>query len=175
MPSKSHFATSQLKKTRRHDFYSTVFRYVLPGTETATWNRGIIRKVNDKTADVVYVDYGTLDEVLLCDIRLDITLEDVPIQTQRCVLHNIMPVDGAADWPVETLNYIHKLVVDKEFKAVVKAQRQATHVSLEGELKIEKHLVLQGMAVIMEKKAKAKDKSKKKFHKKKYSEKSENK
>lgn len=83
---------------------------------------------------VFFVDYGTLDAVDRRDIRLDIILEDTPIQAMRCVLHNVRPAvehkDENGSWTVEVLNTLHEWIVDKEFEVTVKSKGPPLRVTM---------------------------------------------
>ena len=76
---------------------------------------------------VFFVDYGTLDSVSIRDIRLNTMLEELPVQAIRCKLDNIQPVagsqpEGTREWKVETLDHLHTLIVEKEFRVRVKGR-----------------------------------------------------
>lgn len=80
-----------------------------------------------------YADYGTLDKVPKKDIRLNIDLEDEPVQTVRCAFYNLRPTgDGANGWEsrIDDLNEIHHLAVDQKFKVKVKAVGPPIQVTL---------------------------------------------
>ena len=85
---------------------------------------------------MLFVDYGSLGWVDGRDIRLNIMLEEVPVQAIRCVLHNIRPLNiqhpprGRVKWPVETLNYLEELTVGKSFSVHVLSRGPPVEVSL---------------------------------------------
>ncbi|XP_032786585.2 uncharacterized protein LOC116924198 isoform X1 [Daphnia magna] len=101
------------------------------------WYRAIVKKteVELEKVTVFFVDYGTLDSVDCRDIRLNIMLEELPTQTVCCKLFNIRPpvedlTDRKWDWPVKTLDHLHELIVDKEFRVIVKGKGPPLPVAL---------------------------------------------
>lgn len=71
---------------------------------------------------VVYCDdFGNMDVVDIKDIRLDIALQETPVQVLRCSLHNLQPVGGAPEWSNEQRNFIFKEAAKWTFRTVVKA------------------------------------------------------
>ncbi len=102
-----------------------------------SWHRAIVSKIDDNPEEVtvIFVDYGTLDAVDRRNIRLNIMLEELPIQAIRCVLHNVRPPpsSGAVEtpkWPVATLNRLHVMIVEKEFRVRVKGRGPPLEVAL---------------------------------------------
>lgn len=118
-----------------------------------------------------FVDYGTLDAVDRRDIRLNIMLEDLPIQALRCVLHNIQPLVGdeparKSKWSIETLNTLHRWIVDNEYRVIVKGKGPPLQVVLTtNRTSIGKEMVNTSMAEFI--------KVKKKFNRKKGSQRKE--
>lgn len=90
------------------------------------WYRGIVKRIGQPgIVDVLFVDYGTLDEVDCRDIRLKIMLEEVPVIAISCKLFNVRPLantDGKLEWQEGMLNEIHKEIVDQEFRIHVKGR-----------------------------------------------------
>lgn len=71
---------------------------------------------------VFFVDYGVVKVVGSFDIRRDVILTEVPIQTFRCTLHNVKPVvvnKSNLNWPDDAICFIHEVVVKKEFNVKV--------------------------------------------------------
>ena len=101
---------------------------------------------------VIFVDYGTKDSVDKHDVRLNIMLEEIPVQAIRCVLHNIRPPGvreptGNLEWPLLNLNHLHSLIVDQEFRVRVKRRGSPIEVSLKNECNsIAKLFVMNEMA-----------------------------
>ena len=58
--------------------------------------------------EVIFVDCGTLDAVKRSNIRLNIILEQKPLQGIWCTLHNIQPPLGKSEWFVPILNSLQK-------------------------------------------------------------------
>lgn len=113
---------------------------------------------------VFYADWGTLDTVNKNDIRLDIDLEDVPVQAVRCTLYNLKPAGDASNgWEIDDLNKIHPRAVDKKFKVHVKAAGPPIQVvlfQLNGR-NFNKELVAENLAEFVEIEPKKKYKKKK--------------
>ena len=112
-------------------FYTV--RYKLDGK----WYRATILNTagNRTKVEVFFVDYGTRDEVDRYDIRLNIMLESIPIQTIKCTIHNIKvpgtKTNDATEWPISTLDHLHQLIVDQTCRVIVHTQSpSANFVSL---------------------------------------------
>jgi hypothetical protein len=112
---------------------------------------------------VIFVDYGTRDSVQLKNIRLDIKFEAIPILALRCTLHNIRVPDSGnqlggakAPWPLETLNILHSMIVEEEFRVTIINNGIPLQVHLLSRNKgvISKKLVEQGLAEFVETKQK---------------------
>ncbi|KAI9557591.1 hypothetical protein GHT06_017419 [Daphnia sinensis] len=139
------------------------------------WYRAIVKQneVELEKVTVFFVDYGTLDSVDCCDIRLNIMLEELPTQTVCCKLFNIRPpVEDLSDrkweWPVETLNHLHQLIVDHEFRVIVKGKGPPLPVALvtHKQSSIASYLVENKMAELIDPNLKRKKSKKKKLEKK---------
>jgi len=136
------------------------------------WCRAIVQEVNSEPGrvTVIFVDYGTRDSVQLKNIRLDIQFEEIPILALPCTLHNIrVPGSGnqlggtKVQWPIETLNILHNMIVEKEFRVIVKANGVPLQVHLSSRYDgvVSKKLVAKGLAEFVEiKKCNKKNKSK---------------
>lgn len=128
------------------------------------WYRGVVETVHpDKgTADVVYVDYGNGEEVSLRDIRLNVMLEDIPMQALRCKIQNIKPVGGASSWDDKAISEIGKILVEKELPCRVMAVGPALSVVLgRGNNLIAQELVDKGLAEHVESPSKIKRRNRK--------------
>ena len=114
-----------------------------------SWYRATIRSVERDVVSVFFVDYGTLDDVNPLNIRRNIMLESVPIQTICCSIHNIQPPgdsrENPVEWPVETLNYLHQYIVEKTCHVTVYV-KSPLQVSLRLSCDVGKHLVDKKMA-----------------------------
>lgn len=120
-----------------------------------------------------FVDYGTLDAVDRRDIRLNIMLEELPTLTICCKLFNIRPnvgdrTDGKREWPMETLNHLHELIVDEEFRVLVKGNGPPMPVVLKTnkQSSIASYLVGKKMAEFIDPNLKKYKRKKKKWEKK---------
>lgn len=72
------------------------------------------------------VDYGVTENVGCCEIRRDILLTNIPVQTFCCILHNIKPLHAGKQiklysWPVGTIDSFHEVAVNQEFNVQVKS------------------------------------------------------
>ncbi|XP_041968459.1 RING finger protein 17 isoform X2 [Aricia agestis] len=76
--------------------------------------RGRVLEVNEAAATCLihYIDYGNEEICPFVNIRKSIALYQIPIQAHRCVLGRIRPV--AKHWDRQTLDYIHKSIVEKQ-------------------------------------------------------------
>ena len=102
--------------------YYFISRYKLD----KSWCRAIVKRPDEPGSVVVlFVDFGTLDVVDCHDIRLNIVLEELPTLAICCKLFNVRPfanTEGILEWPEETLNAIHREIVDHEFRIRVKGR-----------------------------------------------------
>ena len=110
-------------------------------------------------ATVIFVDYGTRDSVQLKNIRLDIKFEEIPILAVRCTLYNIrVPGSGnqlggvKALWSKETLDILHKMIVDHEFRVTIKNKGLPLQVLLHSDSigSVAEKLVEQSLAELTE-------------------------
>ena len=69
------------------------------------------------------MDYGTVDVVNTMDIRLNLAMEEKPIQVLRCALYNLNQQleIGDQEFDMEHVAAMREEVVDREFKVVVKS------------------------------------------------------
>ncbi|CAH0752000.1 unnamed protein product [Diatraea saccharalis] len=76
--------------------------------------RGRILEVNEETSTCLihYVDYGNEETCTFTNLRKSIALYQIPIQAHKCILDRIRPI--GAQWDRQTLDYIHKSVVEKQ-------------------------------------------------------------
>ncbi|CAH0399146.1 unnamed protein product [Chilo suppressalis] len=76
--------------------------------------RGRVLEVNEETSTCLihYVDYGNEETCSFANLRKSIALYQIPIQAHKCALDRIRPV--GAQWDRQTLDYIHKSVVEKQ-------------------------------------------------------------
>ena len=136
-----------------------------------SWHRAIVDEAEDDQGEVtvIFVDYGRKDSVDKHDVRLNIMLEEIPVQAIRCVLHNIRPPGGVREptgnleWPLLNLNHLHSLIVDQEFRVRVKRRGSPIEVSLKNECNsIAKLFVMNEMAEYLVHPSKKKSYKKKK-------------
>ena len=107
-----------------------IARYELDGK----WYRATVAAtdIDENKVEVIFVDYGTRDDVDRHHIRLNVMLQWIPIQTIKCTIHNIQvpgtKADDVIDWPIQTLDYLHKLIVDQTCCVKVHAQSSLANV-----------------------------------------------
>jgi len=70
------------------------------------------------------VDYGTVDVVDTLDIRLNLAMEEKPIQVLHCILYNLNQQleNGVDELDLEQVASMREEVADREFKVVVKSR-----------------------------------------------------
>jgi len=106
-------------------YYSTDYNliYVYKYRYRDDWYRGIIAQVNGKVVTVLFSDYGTCNVVDINDIRLDIALEEKPVQVLHCSLYNLnqLECDPGQEWKADHVKEMREAVVEREFRVVVKA------------------------------------------------------
>ncbi|CAH0584434.1 unnamed protein product [Chrysodeixis includens] len=76
--------------------------------------RGRVLQVNkeDSTCLIHYIDYGNEELCSFENLRKSVPLHQIPTQAHKCVLNRIRPV--GKQWDRQTLDYIHKSVVEKQ-------------------------------------------------------------
>ena len=82
------------------------------------------------------MDYGTVDVVDTKDIRLNLAMEEKPIQVLHCILYNVNQQleNGAQELDKEYVAAMREEVVDREFKVVVKSIEPPPQVMIYPEL-----------------------------------------
>ncbi len=72
---------------------------------------------------VHFSDYGTYNVVDINDIRLDIALEEKPVQVLHCSLYNLnqLECDPGQELKADHVEEMREAVVEREFRVVVKA------------------------------------------------------
>lgn len=79
------------------------------------WYRAqVVKKHGNDRLSVLFIDYGNTDKVDSADLRRNIFADEIPIQSLACQLYNIVPLSESGQFPVKTLDWIHKQVVDKD-------------------------------------------------------------
>lgn len=106
--------------------------------------RGRVVDVDNEASSciVCYVDYGNEELCSFKNLRKSVPLHQIPIQANKFALSRIRPVGGS--WDRETLDYVHKSVVDKkcQIKVTGDAVNGITPIELKyGQLSINDHLV----------------------------------
>lgn len=112
--------------------------------------RGRILDVNEDTSSCIvhYIDYGNEETCSFENLRKSIALYQIPVQAHRCVLDRIRPVGD--QWDRQTLDYIHKSVVEKQCLVKITGERDGDVIPIElkyDKLWINDHLVDFEMAV----------------------------
>jgi len=75
------------------------------------WYRALVLGVNYNECTVQFVDYGTVEECKVEDMRKDLFMTEIPIQCFLLQLENIHPVGGK--WEQSVLDFLHSTVVDQ--------------------------------------------------------------
>ena len=103
-----------------------VFFFHIPLRCRGIWFRAVVKAFNKekKIVTVFFVDYGETEHLDCADVRLDICLQKIPVETFRCCLHNLKPmgVDTSNEcvaWPKDLINCL-RVSVHQEFNAIVK-------------------------------------------------------
>lgn len=75
--------------------------------------RGRVVEVNkeDSNCLIHYIDYGNEELCSFENLRKSVPLHHIPTQAHKCILNRIRPVD--THWERQTLDYIHKTIVEK--------------------------------------------------------------
>lgn len=76
--------------------------------------RGRVIEVNkdNSTCVVHYIDYGNEENCSFENLRKSVPLHQIPTQAHKCILSRIRPL--GKQWDRQTLDYIHKSVVEKQ-------------------------------------------------------------
>lgn len=106
--------------------------------------RGKVVEVNQiaSTCLVHYIDYGNEEVCSFANMRKSIALHQIPIQAHKCIFSRIQPI--GVQWERQTLDYIHKLIVEKHcfVKVVGKTLDGITPIDMKyDQLWINDHLV----------------------------------
>ncbi|KAI4497679.1 hypothetical protein M0802_007219 [Mischocyttarus mexicanus] len=82
------------------------------------WYRAkVLAVLNKDTIEVQFVDYGNVEECTIGFIKKKVILQNIPIQSMKCVVKDLIPANGK--WKIEDLDKIHALLVEKECKVTV--------------------------------------------------------
>ena len=113
------------------------------------WQRAIVDSIDENRVTVLFVDYGTLDSVDRRDIRLNILLEEIPIQGFWCTLQNIRLLTEESNFNQK----IRDLLFGKVFGVRVEKTGTSIEVVLRDEMaSIAKLLVSKKVAEYIKKK-----------------------
>ncbi|XP_075975850.1 tudor domain-containing protein qin isoform X2 [Anticarsia gemmatalis] len=98
--------------------------------------RGRVMEVNKEasTCLIHYIDYGNEELCSFSNLRKSVPLHQIPIQAHKCILNRIRPI--GKQWERQTLDYIHKSVVEKQ--CYVKVAADPVNGILPIELKYDK-------------------------------------
>ena len=75
------------------------------------WYRALVLGVNFDECTVQFVDYGTVEECKVEDMRKDLFMTEIPVQCLPLQLENILPVGDK--WARSVLDFLHSTVVDQ--------------------------------------------------------------
>lgn len=106
--------------------------------------RGRVIDVNkeNSTCLIHYVDYGNDELCSFSNIRKSVPLHQIPIQARKCILDRIRP--KGKQWDRNTLDYIHRSVVEKQCYVKVTGEPINGIIPIElkfDKLRINDHLV----------------------------------
>lgn len=112
--------------------------------------RGKVLEVYNDTSSCLihYVDYGNEEICSFENLRKSIVLYQIPIQAHKCILSHIRPI--GKQWDRQTLDYIHKLIVEKQCYVEVRGEPVGDLIPIKltfDQLCINDHLVEFEMAV----------------------------
>jgi len=69
--------------------YILIIFLVIIHRDAFNWHRGILKVIMGNEATVHYVDYGITGVIDIKDVRLDTSLEDIPVKVLRCSLYTL--------------------------------------------------------------------------------------
>lgn len=106
--------------------------------------RGRVLEVNEETSSCIihYIDYGNEEACSFENLRKSIALYQIPTQAHKCVLDRIKPIGN--QWDRQTLDYIHKSIVEKNCLVKVTGELRGDVVPIQlkyDKLWINDHLV----------------------------------
>ncbi|KAJ8724466.1 hypothetical protein PYW08_015940 [Mythimna loreyi] len=67
---------------------------------------------DNSTCTVHYIDYGNEEICSFANLRKSVPLHQIPVQAHKCILNRIRPI--GKQWDRQTLDYIHKSIVEKQ-------------------------------------------------------------
>ncbi|CAH0583027.1 unnamed protein product [Chrysodeixis includens] len=81
--------------------------------------RGRVVEVHEEASNCVihYIDYGNEELCSFEHLRKSVPLHEIPTQAHKCILNRIRPV--GTRWDRQTLDYIHKSIVEKKCRVNV--------------------------------------------------------
>ena len=88
------------------------------------WYRARVLGVNFDECTVKFVDYGTVEECKVDDMRKDLFMTEIPIQCFPLQLENISPVGGK--WEQAVLDFLHSIVVDQTVTVTISSSDMST-------------------------------------------------
>ena len=99
------------------------------------WFRCTIRDIRGKEIEVYFADFGIVDVVDISDIRLDIALEEKPVQVLRCSLWNQPKLSACCNTSIWCAAVDHNVMfqeeaVEGELAVTVKAAGPPLQVEL---------------------------------------------
>ena len=81
------------------------------------WYRAKVLGVNFDECTVQFVDYGTVEECKVGDMRKDLFMTEFPIQCFPLQLEEVKPMEGKWEQPV--LDFLHSTVVDQTLSVTI--------------------------------------------------------
>jgi len=75
------------------------------------WYRAKVIEVRNDMCTVEFVDYGTVEECKIEDMRKDLFMTEIPVQCFPLQLSTVRPVGG--QWGQSALDFLHSTIVDQ--------------------------------------------------------------
>ncbi|XP_053397741.1 RING finger protein 17-like isoform X2 [Mercenaria mercenaria] len=116
------------------------------------WHRATVLEIEPTKVKIHFIDYGNSEWVGYEDLRADIEeFTDIPQQTFLCTLHDVRPLTENGKWDLNTLEMIHKDLVNKYCIITVMEKNGYEHEHMTVNIEVNgkdygTHLVHYGMA-----------------------------
>ncbi|CAG2054018.1 unnamed protein product, partial [Timema podura] len=118
-------------KPKPHDFYwSAGLPCIAQYHSDKKWYRAKVLEVNDddRSIKVRFVDYGNEEICRATELRKDLCMSHIPIQSTKCFVHCIVPLTEDGNWPVDTLDTVHMNCVEKSCYVTVKKSLEGGYI-----------------------------------------------
>nr|CAD7260952.1 unnamed protein product [Timema shepardi] len=118
-------------KPKPHDFYwSAGLPCIAQYHSDNKWYRAKVLEVNDndRSIKVRFVDYGNEEICRATELRKDLCMSHIPIQSTKCFVQCIVPLTEDGNWPVDTLDTVHMNCVEKMCYVTVKKSLEGGYI-----------------------------------------------